>query len=340
MLNKDLGFDKEHIIVIRNGNVLDQQVQAFKQNLLTESSVISASGSFSLPGGAFDGNVHRPVETSEDRAISISNIFADYDFVQTMGMEIIAGRNFSREFGTEQNAYILNETAVRLLDLPDPVNAQITDHFRTYTIIGVIKDFHFKSLHNEISPLAYSVIPGDQANFISVRIKPENIAETLSTLDQKWREFTGGRPFEYSFLDDDLSTQYEAEQKTRLLTGILSAIAIFIGCLGLFGLAAFTAEQRTKEIGIRKALGGSVSNIIFLFIKDFTRLVGIAFLIASPLAYLAMHQWLKNFRYSINMSVPPFILAGILALGIALLTVSYQAVKAALRNPTESLRCE
>ncbi|MFC2158515.1 ABC transporter permease [Acidobacteriota bacterium] len=340
MLNKDLGFEKEHVIVIRNGNVLGQQVLAFKQNLLTESKVIGASGSFSIPGGAFDGNVHRQVDTSEDRAVSLSNIFADYDFVQTMGMEVIAGRNFSQEFGTEQNAYILNETAVRLLGLQDPVNARITDHFRTYTIVGVLRDFHFKSLHNEISPLAYAVIPGNQANFISVRIQQENISETLAILEKKWQEFTGGRPFEFSFLDDDLRTQYEAEQKTKLLTGILSAIAIFIGCLGLFGLASFTAEQRTKEIGIRKVMGGSVTSIIFLLIKDFTKLVGIAFLIASPLAYLAMMQWLKNFRYSINLSVPPFIIAGVLALGIALLTVSYQAVKAALHNPTDSLKYE
>ena len=340
MLNKDLGYDKEHVVVIRNGRVLGEQVDAFKQALLTNPSVLSAAGSFNFPGGAFDGNVHRPVGTSDQRAVSISVIAADYDYVETMGMELVAGRNFSREFGTEQDAYVLNEKAAKMLDLKNPIDASITDHTRIYTIIGLLKDFHFKSLHNEISPVAYVLGPPNIAGFVSVRVAPQNISKTLSFLEKVWGEFTGQRPFEFTFLDADLMTQYEAEQKTKQISGIFSVIAVFIGCLGLFGLAAFTAEKRSKEIGIRKVMGASVPKITFLLVKDFTKLVGIAFVIATPIAYFAMRAWLKNFAYSTEMSLVPFLIAGVLALGIAILTVSYQAVKAAFRDPVDSLRFE
>jgi putative ABC transport system permease protein len=257
-----------------------------------------------------------------------------------MGMEIVAGRSFSEEYATDPNAYILNETAVELLGLTDPVGSRITDNDRMYTVVGVLKDFHFKSLHHEISPVVYIGNPGDRAGFLSVRIRPENISGTLSFLEQKWGELTGGQPFSYSFLDDDLAAQYDAEQKTRQISGIFSLLAVLIGCLGLFGLAAFTAEQRTKEIGIRKILGASVSNIVILLVKDFVKLVGFAFVIGSPVAYFFMGRWLHNFAYSTDIRVDSFLLAGALALGIALLTVSYQAIRASLAEPVDSLRYE
>ncbi len=340
MLSKDLGFDKEHVIVIKNAYLLNQQLRAFKQELMTSAGVISASGSFNFPGAAFDGNVHKPEGASDDKAVSLSVMAADYDFVKTMGMEIIAGRNFSEEYATDPEAYILNETAVKLLGLTNPVGSRITDNDRTYTVVGVLKDFHFKSLHHEISPVVYIGNPGNRAGFVSVRIQPENISRTLSFLEQKWSEFTGGQPFNYAFLDDDLAAQYDAEQRTRQISGIFSVLAILIGCLGLFGLAAFTAEQRTKEIGIRKVLGASVVNIMILQVKDFVKLVAFAFMIGSPVAYFFMNRWLQNFAYNTDMRVDSFLLAGVLALGIALLTVSYQAIKAAITEPVNSLRYE
>jgi putative ABC transport system permease protein len=340
MLSKDLGFNKEQVVVIKDAYLLNQQVKAFKQELMTSASVMSVSGSFNFPGAAFDGNVHKPEGTSDDRAVSLSVMFADYDFVKTMGMEIIAGRNFSEEYATDPNAYILNETAVNLLGLSDPVGSRITDNERMYTVVGVVKDFHFKSLHHEISPVVYIGNPGDRAGFLSVRIQPENISGTLSFLEQKWGEFSGGQPFNYSFLDDDLAAQYDAEQKTRQISGVFSVLAVLIGCLGLFGLAAFTAEQRTKEIGIRKVLGASVPNIVILLVKDFIKQVGLAFIIGSPLAYFFMNRWLQNFAYSTDIRVDSILLAGALALGITLLTVSYQAIKAAIAEPVDSLRYE
>ena len=340
MLSKDLGFNKEQVVVIKDAYLLNQQVKAFKQELMTSASVMSVSGSFNFPGAAFDGNVHKPEGASDDKAVSLSVMFADYDFVKTMGMEMIAGRNFSEEYSTDPNAYILNETAVSLLGLSNPVGSRITDNDRMYMVVGVVKDFHFKSLHHEISPVVYIGNPGDRAGFLSVRIQPENISGTLSFLEQKWGEFSGGQPFNYSFLDDDLAAQYDAEQKTRQISGIFSVLAVFIGCLGLFGLAAFTAEQRTKEIGIRKVLGASVPNITILLVKDFIKQVGFAFIIGSPLAYFFMNRWLQNFAYSTDIRVDSILLAGALALGITLLTVSYQAIRAALAEPVDSLRYE
>ena len=340
MLSKELGFNKEQVVVIKDAYLLNQQVRAFKQELMTSANVISVSSSFNFPGAAFDGNVHKPEGTSDDRAVSLSVMVADYDFVKTMDMEIIAGRSFSEEYATDPNAYILNETAVKLLGLTDPVGSRITDNDRMYTVVGVLKNFHFKSLHHEISPVVYVGNPGDRAGFVSVRIQPENISGTLSFLEQKWDEFTGGQPYNYSFLDDDLAAQYDAEQKTRQLSGIFSLLAVLIGCLGLFGLAAFTAEQRTKEIGIRKVLGASVPKIVILLVKDFIKLVGIAIIIGSPVAYFLMSRWLENFAYNTVIRVDSFLLAGALALGIALLTVSYQAIRAAIAEPVDSLRNE
>ena len=340
MLSKDLGFIKEQVVVIKDAYLLNQQVKAFKQELMTSTSVICVSGSFNFPGAAFDGNVHKPEGASDDRAVSLSVMFADYDFIDTMGMEIIAGRNFSEEYATDPNAYILNETAVSLLGLTNPVDSRITDNDRIYTVVGVMKDFHFKSLHHEISPVVYIGNPGDRAGFLSVRIQPENISVTLSFLEQKWEEFTGGQPFNYSFLDDDLADQYDAEQNTKQISAIFSALAVLIGCLGLFGLAAFMAEQRTKEIGIRKVLGASVSNIAILMVKDYIKLVGFAFLIGSPVAYFLMIRWIQNFAYATDVRLDSFLLAGALALGIALLTVSFQAIKAGIAEPVDSLRYE
>ena len=340
MLSKDLGFIKEQVVVIKDAYLLNQQVKAFKQELMTSASVICVSGSFNFPGAAFDGNVHKPEGASDDRAVSLSVMFADYDFIDTMGMEIVAGRNFSEEYATDTNAYILNETAVGLLGLTNPVGSRITDNDRMYTVVGVMKDFHFKSLHHEISPVVYIGNPGDRAGFLSVRIQPENISVTLSFLEQKWEEFTGGQPFNYSFLDDDLADQYDAEQNTKQISAIFSALAVLIGCLGLFGLAAFMAEQRTKEIGIRKVLGASVSNIAILMVKDYIKLVGFAFLIGSPVAYFLMIRWIQNFAYATDVRLDSFLLAGALALGIALLTVSFQAIKAGIAEPVDSLRYE
>jgi len=340
MLTKDLGFDKAHVIVVQNARLLGTQVPAFKNELLSDSKVLSASGSFNAAAGAFDSNVHLPVGATEDRAVSMSMIFADYDYAETMGMELLQGRNFSKKFSLDSSACILNETAVKMLGLESPIDSWITDRDNDRLVVGVLKDFHFKSLHNDISPLVYVGNRGNRAGVLSVRIQQEQMNETIAFIENKWREFTGDQPFAWSFLDDNLASQYQAEQETRRMTQLFSQLAVLIGCLGLFGLAAFTAEQRTKEIGVRKVLGASIANIILLLVKEFTKLVTLAFVIATPISFLAMNQWLQSFAYKTNMPLTAFIFAGGLALLVALVTVSYQAIKAALPNPVESLRYE
>jgi putative ABC transport system permease protein len=340
MVGRDLGYDKDSVLVVHNANVLGQQVEAFKREALRNPTITGVSGSVAFPGTAFDGNVHTPEGASDRQAVSLSMIFADYDYLPTMGMTLLAGRNFSLEYPTDATAYILNETAVRLLGLTDPVGSRITDHTRMFTVVGVVKDFHFRTLHSEISPVALSGNAPPFANFVSVRFRTRDVQGTVESVRRTWETLAGGRPFEYSFLDEDVAAQYAAEQRTRTLSGIFSALAVLIACLGLFGLAAFTAERRTKEIGIRKVVGATVFNLIGLLVRDFVKLVGVAFLIGAPIGYWAMDRWLENFAYHTKIGPVPFVVAGILAMGIAVLTVSTQAVKTALRNPVESLRYE
>jgi putative ABC transport system permease protein len=340
MVGMDLGYDKDSVVVIHNANVLGQQVEPFKRELLRNPNISGVTGSLAFPGTALDGNVHAPEGMSDSRAVSLSVIFADFDYLATMGMELAAGRNFSLEYQTDTAAYILNETAVRLLGLKDPVGSRITDHIQLYTVIGVVKDFHFRTLHSEISPVALSGNVPPFANFVSLRLRTKDIPGTLEAIQRIWLTHSGGQPFVYSFLDDDVAAQYTAEQRTRTLSGIFSVLAVVIACLGLFGLAAFTAERRTKEIGIRKVVGASVPNLTALLVREFVRLVAVAFLVGAPLSYLAMDRWLGNFAYRTSVGIVPFLVAGILAVGIAVLTVSTQAAKVALRNPVESLRYE
>ncbi len=340
MVGMDLGFDKDSVIVIHNANALGQQVEAFKRESLRHPGITGVTGSVSFPGTALDGNVHTPEGSSDNRAVSLSMIFADYDYVPTMGMELAAGRNFSLEFPTDATAYILNETAVRLMGLKDAVGSRVTDHTTMFTVVGVVKDFHFRTLHSEISPMALSGNAPPFANFISVRFRTQDIRGTLEILERTWQTLSGGRPFVTTFLDDDIAAQYASEQRTRTLAGIFSVLAVLIACLGLFGLAAFTAERRTKEIGIRKVVGASVYGLVFLLVQEFVKLVALAFLIAAPLSYWFMSRWLEDFAYHTAIGILPFLLAGMLAMGIAVVTVSTQAGKAALRNPVESLRYE
>jgi putative ABC transport system permease protein len=270
------------------------------------------------------------------------------DLLNTLEIEMAAGRAFSREFISDTSeACIINETAARLMGMtpqsalgktlteigPTPAQSEVR------TIIGVAKDFHIESLHREIKPLVVSIVPREFTNVVA-RIRPENIPATIAFLQEKWPAFEPGYPFRYFFLDEDFGRLFQTEERQSKIFGGFTMLAILIACLGLFGLASFIAEQRTKEIGVRKVLGASVQQVILLLSKDFTRLVAIAFVIAAPVAYFAMNKWLQDFAYRTDLNPAIFVLAGVLALLIAWLTVSYQAVKAALTNPVEALRYE
>jgi putative ABC transport system permease protein len=344
--NKKLGFKKEQILVIERAHNLGQQKEAFRKELLKYPGVINVAYSNSIPGRHFGDYTHVAEGGSVDEMVRMFLLYSDFNYLDTLQMEMVSGRYFSKDRPADRNTVILNETAVQTLGLEDPVGKRLIrgslapGKSEIFTIIGVVKDFNFESLHRKIRPLAMYLLPDEYLRYISVRTRPENISQTLAFLENKLKAFVPGQPFEYFFLDDDFDRLYKAEKKIGQLFTAFSILAILVACLGLFGLASFTAEQRTKEIGIRKILGATVSNIFVLLTKEFSKWVLLANLIAWPIAYFAMHRWLQNFAYRISIEVWIFFLAAFLAFMIAVITVSYQAVRAALANPAESLRYE
>jgi putative ABC transport system permease protein len=344
--NKKLGFEKEQVLVIQRAHNLGPQKEAFRSVLLKHPGVINVAYSNSVPGRHFGDWTHRAESAPADEIVRMFLLHADFDYLDTLQMEVASGRYFSRERPADRNSVIINETAVKTFGLENPVGKRLIRGTLTpgkdesVTIIGVVKDFHFESLHRKIRPLAINLLSDDEGRYISVRTDPEVIPQVLAFLENKWRAFVSGQPFEYFFLDDDFDRLYTAEKKVGRLFTSFSILAVLVACLGLFGLASFTAEQRTKEIGIRKVLGASVSSIIVLLTREFSKWVLLANLVAWPVAYFVMHRWLQNFAYRIRIEIWIFFLAAFLAFLIAVLTVSYQAARAALANPAESLRYE
>ncbi len=339
--NAKLGFDKDHILVVQRAWALENHAEAFKQLLMKNRDIIDASNSTDVPGAAFGQNVFRAENSPDTQQYLMSLMSSDYNFAKAMGLEVEEGRYFSRQFPSDSLAVVLNESAVRMFGLTGPVGKRIffVGSDKPLKIIGVVKDFHYESLHERIRPLVITLGLG-QTPYLPIRFKTSDISGLLGYIKSEWKKFVPGKPFEYYFLDQDIDRLYQAEQKTGEVFTTFSLLAIFIACLGLFGLAAFTAERRTKEIGIRKTLGSSIAGIIFLLSKEFTKWVLIANVIAWPVAYYLMNNWLKDFAYRIEMSLWTFVLSGVLALVVAELTVGFHAMRAATANPVEALRYE
>jgi putative ABC transport system permease protein len=298
-----------------------------------------------IPAGAsYNNNFFIYPQENDARLIKSVRYDVDENYIPTLGMKIKKGRNFSKEYGTDSSAVILNETAANELGWGQLalghsiINSNNKGNRSLYHVIGIVKDFHFRSLHEKIAPLV--MVLNNHTGNIIIKIKTKDIAGLLSTMKKEWNTLTAEIPFSYSFMDERLNDTYRAEQKTAMILGIFAALTISVACLGLFGLAMFTAEQRRKEMGVRKVLGASVLQIVTLFSKDFLRLVLIAAVIAFPLAWWAMSKWLQEFAYRIHIGWLVFIVAGTGTFVIALLTVSYQAIKAAMANPVKSLRTE
>ncbi|UCC38535.1 MAG: ABC transporter permease [Candidatus Aminicenantes bacterium] len=348
MKNTNLNFDKKNVIFVRiTDQKLRQSLEFIKNELKNIPGVISLASSSNVPGQTTDVSPHIPEGFQEDNSQLMESIDIDHDFLPTLGIEIVDGRNFSTEFATDtKEAVIINETAAKKFGWDKPVGKTIKSPgsgfpmlWRTKTVIGVVRDFHFSSLHKIIMPL----LIGNGTNYldtISIKIGHENTRETLSALQEKWKEIDPFRPFEYSFLDETFDSQYRSDERLSKIFASFTVFAIFIACLGLFGLASFMAEQRTKEIGIRKVLGASVPGIVTLLSKNFLKLVIIANIIAWPISYFVMKNWLQNFAYRTNMGLGVFVLTGVLSLCIALLTVSYQSIKASVANPVDSIKYE
>jgi putative ABC transport system permease protein len=265
----------------------------------------------------------------------------DYDYFETLEMEMAQGRSFSKDFPTDAaDAFILNETGSRLTGMEDPIGKKFTLWNKSGPIIGVVKDYHFKSLHAKIEPLVLRMFHKNWNRYVIIRIRSDNITETLKTVEYAYKHYHPGYPFEFQFLDESLNALYSSEKRTGRVFRYFMFLAIFISCLGLFGLASFMADQRTKEIGIRKVLGASVSGIFLMLLKEFVKWVLLASAISWPLAYYAMDRWLKNFAYRTDIALWIFLVSGILGLAVAFATVSYQSLKASIANPVDSLRYE
>jgi putative ABC transport system permease protein len=272
----------------------------------------------------------------------------DDQFLQTLGMEVVAGRLFSRDFPADTlSRFVINEESVKQFGFPSAEAAvgkwlafDWEGEQHQFTIVGVVKNFHFKDLHETIEPFAFRLYNNAGFNYLLAHVKTGGLDQSIRYLESVWKKLNPNEPFEYSFLDLDFQKNYEAESRQASLIQSFTIIAIIISCLGLFGLATFSAEQRTKEIGIRKVMGASVTSIVALLSKDFLKLVAIAILIASPIAWYFMHQWLQNFAYRTPISITVFVLTALIAIFIALFTISFQAVRAALTNPVKNLRTE
>lgn len=339
MKSSGLGFDAEDVVVIEQVNFLGDRVETFKQEISKIPGVEEVASGFSLPGTFFINSMWQTAGTT-NKPQNLDYTFVDYNYIETLGIELLAGRSLSPDYSTDSTAAILNEAAVRDFGWTpqEAIGKELTQGQRRFRIVGVAKNFHYRSLHAKIYSLALFG-PQRSPRYVAARLQSETVPDLLEELQGKWKEFSE-LPFDYSFLADDLAMQYRSEDRLVRVFGVFAATAILIGCMGLFGLAAFVASRRTKEIGIRKVLGATITGIIGLLSRDFLGLVLLGFLFAVPLAWYAMSRWLENFAYKIEMSPDIFLLAGGLAVIIALFTVSWQAIKAALINPVESLRSE
>jgi putative ABC transport system permease protein len=346
---KALGFNKEEIMFFpMRGANMNENYKTFKNELSNIPGVSAVSIGYGFPGDAVAGDgIKVPGESKEH---SVTHLMVDYDYIKTLDLEMLAGRNFSEDIRTDKDyAFILNETAVNALgfDTPNKALGQALewnswagpDSVKRGQIIGVVKDFHYKSLYDRVEPAVLQIFP--PANWkVAVKIETAGMANVIEQVKGVWQKFSPEYPIEYNFLDESFDQMYKAEAKLKSLLWVFTGMAILVGCLGLFGLAAYAAERRTKEIGIRKVLGATERHIVVLLSGDFLKLVLIAILIASPIAWYFMSSWLQDFAYRIDISWWVFALAGLGAITIALITVSFHAIKAALRNPVKNLRIE
>ncbi|GAB2790262.1 ABC transporter permease [Rhabdobacter roseus] len=338
---KNLGFDRENLLYIPLEGELTNKYDLFKEQASTKEGIVSISRMEESPTG-LGHHINDVGWTGKDPNLitSFSNTAVGYDFVKTLDLRLLAGRDFSEAYGTDTVNFIINETALKKIGYEQPIGQPLSWGNRQGTIVGVLKDFHFNSMRQNIEPLIIRLRQKPLWGNILVRTEAGKTQEALASLERIWQELNPNVPFAYQFSDQEYTRLYRSEQVVSTLSNYFAFLAIFISCLGLFGLAAFTAEQRTKEIGVRKVLGASIPSIVRLLSTQFLKPIAIAFCLASPVAWYVMKHWLQGFAYRVEVEGWMLGAAGLLTVSIALLTVSYQAIKAALMNPVKSLRSE
>jgi len=358
--NKKIGFQKDQVIVVHEAHFLENHIQAFKDEALQNSFITAGTITGYLPvsGTWRSNNTYWPegkIPTGDDvdKMVSMQSWQVDFDYVKTLGMNIKTGRTFSREFLSDSTeSIVLNESAVEKLELgPNPLGKKIStfagerpdgspdpNSIKSWTVIGVLEDFHYANMRENIAPLALFLQRSN--GYVAFRFESKSTQAVLDKIETLWKKFASEKAFEYSFLDEDYGKMYDAEKRLASIFGVFAGLAIIIACLGLFALAAFTAEQRTKEIGIRKTLGASVNSIVFLLSREYGKLVFIAFVLSTPIAWYGVQWWLQSYSYRASIGFSVYMLAGVITLLIALLTIGYQCIRAALMNPAQSLRSE
>jgi len=345
ILNKEIGYDRDQLLILRESHLLGTHEEAFKNQLINDPDIESITMSAFLPAGPTDNNMTSVYPGHQHEAVRRTLVYnIDEKYIPTMGMELVTGRNFSEGSGNDSLNVIINETAANAFGLGDnplghvlAVNAGAAGEIRRLTVIGVIKDFHFRSLREAIAPL---IMLNRPYGGLIIRTNTKEVAALLARMETTWKSFHVEEPFSYGLLDQLYNETYLAEQKMGSIMKIFGGITIFVACLGLFGLVTFTAEQRVKEIGIRKVLGANVTEIVSMLSKDLIKLVAISFIIAFPLGYYLMDKWLQDFAYKIDIHWWAYALAGFMTLLIAFLTMSFKTIMSALANPVESLRSE
>ncbi|TRX56305.1 FtsX-like permease family protein [Fulvivirga sp. M361] len=341
ILNKKVGFDKDQVVMLHGANTLEQSRSVFKEKLLQLSSVKSVSISDYLP---IDGSMRnnngfvKAGKEGEEEPVFGQIWRVDHDYIKTLGMKVIEGRDFSSEVLSDSSAMIINRKMARELGFENPIGEKVENFELTRTVIGVIEDFHFESMKGEIRPLC--MVLGNSPKTMSLKVTNANMAETLESINLLWDEFSPNQPIRYSFLDEKFAAMYSDVKQMGQIFGTFAILAIIVACLGLFALSAFMVEQRSKEISIRLVLGASLRSVLSLLTLNFVKLIIISILIAAPLAWYAMQMWLQDFTYRTEIGPGIFILSGSLAIAIALVTISYQSIRAALANPVEQLRSE
>lgn len=355
--NKNLGFEKNQIITVHDAYALQSNLQSFKKEVLKINSIESGTISGFLPVENSDswrndntfwkeGN-----QPTAENLVGMQNWNVDYDYLKTLGMKIKLGRGFSNEFPSDSSAVILNEAVAAHFGFDNPIGKKIStfnndlpngapdpNSIKSWTVIGIIENFHFSSMKESIKGLGLFL--GKSDGSVSFRFNTSNAQETIQSIEKVWKQLAPSQPFQYSFLNEDFGKMYDAEQRLGKIFGAFATLAIIIACLGLFALTAFTAEQRTKEIGIRKVMGASVSSIVFLLSKEFGKLIVVAFIIAVPLAWYAVDWWLKGYTFKTEIGVMVYVFAGLFCLLIAWITMGYQSIRAAISDPVKSLRSE
>jgi len=348
MQNASLGFNKDHVLTLQYNNGLDKTFESFRNALQQDPHVLATTRSSRIPSGRLldeqgaqteSGDSLRPVNAD------IKYVAVDHEFIKTYGISIVAGRDFSRDYATDSTGYILNAAATRVLGVKTPremVGRNFAYGGIKGKVVGIMGDFNFESMHQSILPVVFAILPASQNQFgrISIKLAGSNINASMAHVEKVWKQYLPEVPFEATFLDERFQELYKSEQQQGSLFTTFAGIAIFIACLGLLGLSAFAISQRIKEIGVRKVLGASTGSIVTLLSTDFLKLVAIASLIAFPIGYFTMHSWLADFAYRISIQWWVFIAAGVLAASVALVTIGFQAIKAALANPVKALRSE